>query len=149
MQTSSLTVAAALGVAGLSLGATHVYLTDKRDKRAIRMQLTEMHADLSRDTAANHPDIVAAGTFTDVDPAVIARGITCNRWLALWSAMLRHGFINEKRAAKVARNFMENRDNALWWRRAEDYRSQDFQDEHDQHFHQVMKRAHAASQATA
>lgn len=146
MQTSSLTLAAALGVAGLSLGATHVFLTEKRQRRNGWMQLTQMHADLSRDTAAEHPDIVASGTLAGLDAEVLARGVTCNRWVVLWSNMLRDGFIDSDRTAKVAENFMDNPANRLWWRRVADYRGKDFRDKHDSVFHQIMERAHAASQ---
>ncbi|MGZ2360697.1 DUF6082 family protein [Streptomyces sp. 372A] len=142
MQNSSLTLGTAFGVAGLALAGTHVLLAERRHRQDNRMRLTQMHAELSRDTAAEHPDIVASGTLSGLDADELARGITCNRWAVLWSNMLRTGFITSDRMATVAANFMSNPANRLWWRRVADYRRKAVRDKHDSMFHQLMERAH-------
>ncbi|MEU0739291.1 DUF6082 family protein [Streptomyces sp. NPDC006134] len=130
-------VALALGAA---LGIAHIALAERRHRDRKHIAFVGLHAELSRDTAADprFADLVNSSYFEDLDADGRARMITCNRWVNLWSAMLRHGYITKRGARNVAETFMQSETNRDYWVRASPYRRTDFRDRHDERFFGIM-----------
>ncbi|KQX36959.1 hypothetical protein ASD97_10250 [Streptomyces sp. Root63] len=138
-----------LGLAAIALGAAHIALAEKRHRESQHLAFVRLHSDLARDTAgdARFTEIINADLYAHLDVDGRAQMVTANRWVSLWSAMLRLGFITRASARQIADTFMQSETNRSYWKLASNYRRTGARDRHDERFIEIMADSYANSQA--
>ncbi|MFD5689668.1 DUF6082 family protein [Streptomyces rubiginosohelvolus] len=137
---------AAVGLAlGTGLGAAHLAVTIKRHQESKHLGLAGMHADLLRDTAADKrlTAITNSGHYAELDDDERAQFMNANRWVSLWSLMLRLGFKSRASFRPVAEAFMSGPVGQAFWKSARTHRRITARDKHDTRFNDLMNEAYA------
>ncbi|MFF3015787.1 DUF6082 family protein [Streptomyces sp. NPDC057939] len=138
-----------LGLAAIALGAAHIALAEKRHRESQHLAFVRLHGDLARDTAedSRYTEIINADHFAHLDADGRAQMVTANRWVSLWSAMLRLGFITRASARQICDTFMQSEMNRSYWKLAADYRRTGARDRHDERFVEIMADAYENARA--
>ncbi|MET9148649.1 DUF6082 family protein [Streptomyces sp. NPDC004042] len=138
-------IALGLGLVGTGLGALYLGQRERHHKEIKRLELARWHDVLIRDTLANDPALAEIhGEIDEVERATILRQ---NRWVCLWSCMMRFGYTHENHMREVARRFMTGEAGRLYWAVGGPHRRLTAQDEHDWKFNEIMDTAYAAVSA--
>ncbi|MFJ9234421.1 DUF6082 family protein [Streptomyces anulatus] len=130
--------------AGLVLGAAAIGLAERRHRVNKDLFFTELHNRMLGDVGAD-PRLsvsIKSSHFADMDAEGIAAMTAANRWLGLWTRMLRHGFLSKATMRIVAETFMQSETNREFWKRAEPTRRTMFDDGNDEVFHGLMHDAY-------
>ncbi|MFF9346662.1 DUF6082 family protein [Streptomyces sp. NPDC014734] len=134
-------------VAGL--GAAHLALNVRHHRESRHLELVRLHTDLLRDTAADQrlAEVTNSGGFTGLDEDTRVRYMNANRWVCLWSAMLRTRFLSPTSMREVADDFMESPVGRAFWGVARHHRRVTVRDRHDERFNALMNDAYAGAEA--
>lgn len=145
---STLPLALALGTA---VGAAHLVLTARHHRDVRHLGLAQMHGELIRDTAANPEfnQITNYPDLEDLDDPTRARLIHTNRWVSLWSTMLRLRFMPPNSMRQVATEFIRSPVGRQFWEQARDHRRITARDKHDAAFNSLMNEAYHEARADA
>ncbi|MEU5446851.1 DUF6082 family protein [Streptomyces californicus] len=137
-----------LGLAALALGAAHIALAEKRHRESQHLTFVRLHSDLAGDSAgdARFTEIINGDLYAHLDTDGRARMVMANRWVSLWSAMLRLGFITRASARQICATFMQSETNRDYWKLAADYRRTGARDRHDEKFVEIMADAYEDAQ---
>ncbi|MFI8815686.1 MULTISPECIES: DUF6082 family protein [unclassified Streptomyces] len=135
----------ALVVLGAALGVAHLTAITKHHREARHLELVRLHNELIRDTAADQrfTQITNSGRFTDLDEDTRAQYMNANRWVSLWSVMLRSRFLTTSSMREVAEEFMESPVGRAFWELARNHRRITARDRHDERFNSLMNGAYA------
>ncbi|MBT3160590.1 hypothetical protein KQH42_27780 [Streptomyces sp. CHA1] len=83
----------------------------------------------------------------DEDEAV--RHVAANRWVTLWSLMLRTGYTPEHSLNASLFEFMKKEPNRAFWQQAGSYRAMTARDRHDRRFVRLAEEAYQQALNTA
>ncbi|MFJ7328993.1 DUF6082 family protein [Streptomyces cyaneofuscatus] len=142
-----------LGAAGLALGAglgaAHLALTIQHHREEKHLRFAGMHADLLHDTAADErlTAITNSSHYAELDHDQRAQFMNANRWVTLWSLMLRLKFKSRRSFRPVAAAFMSGPVGQAFWKSARAHRRITARDKHDERFNDLMNEAY--SEATS
>ncbi|MEV5602265.1 DUF6082 family protein [Streptomyces sp. NPDC052299] len=145
---STIPLALALGTA---VGAAHLVLTARHHRDVRHLGLAQMHGELIRDTAANPEfnQITNYPYLEDLDDSTRVRLIHTNRWVSLWSTMLRLRFMPLNSMRQVAAEFMRSPVGRQFREQARDHRRITARDKHDAAFNSLMNEAYQEARADA
>lgn len=130
---------------GTGLGAAHLALTVRHHRDKNHLAFARKHADLLRDTAAD-PRLNATTNhshFEDLDDDTRAQFMNANRWVTLWSLMLRLKFKPRASVRQVAAEFLSGPVGQEFWKLARNHRRITARDKHDEAFNDLMNEVYA------
>ncbi|MFC7985337.1 DUF6082 family protein [Streptomyces sp. NPDC057336] len=108
-------LALAFGLTGAALGIAHLVALTRHHKATQHLALVRLHAQALSDVPS---DPRLSGTEWDgIDPDETARRLMANRWVTLWSTMLRFGYLNRTDIRQAAMRFMEHPSHRAYWKR--------------------------------
>ncbi|MGW1231391.1 DUF6082 family protein [Streptomyces californicus] len=139
------TLAAAGLVLGAGFGAAHLALVRKHHEEDKHLAFARMHAALIKDTAADErlTEITNYGHYADLDHDTRAQFMNANRWVTMWSLMLRLGFKPRAGMRQVAVEFLSGSVGREFWKHARVHRRITARDAHDEKFNGLMDEAYA------
>ncbi|MFB6654872.1 DUF6082 family protein [Streptomyces microflavus] len=139
------TLAAAGLALGAGLGAAQLVVRIKHHQETKHLEFAGMHANLLRDTAADErlTAITNSGHYAELDHDERAQFMNANRWVTLWSLMLRLGFKSRTSFRPVAAEFMSGPVGRAFWKSARTHRRITARDKHDEAFNDLMNEAYA------
>ncbi|MFI1530008.1 DUF6082 family protein [Streptomyces griseus] len=131
-------------LAGLALGVAAIGLAERHHRVNKELFFTELHNKMLGEVGAD-PRLsvsIKSSHFEGMDADGIAAMTAANRWLGLWTRMLKHGFLSKTTMRRVAETFMQGETNREFWERAEPTRRTMFDDRNDEVFHGLMHDAY-------
>ncbi|MEW1616211.1 MULTISPECIES: DUF6082 family protein [unclassified Streptomyces] len=130
---------------GAGLGAARLVVSIRHHRENKHLGLARMHAHLLHDTAADQrlTAITNSDHYAELDPDERAQFMNANRWVTLWSLMLRLGFKSRANLRPVAEAFMSGPVGQAFWKSARTHRRITARDKHDEAFNDLMNDAYA------
>ncbi|MYX26094.1 hypothetical protein GTY75_05325 [Streptomyces sp. SID8381] len=107
-----------------------------------RLQFVQWHSRMVGELAEN-PEALSE-VYSEYDLPDKATALRQNRWLCMWSAMHRLGYIDENHLRENAKRFMQDEAGRLYWGIGGDHRERTAQDDHDRRFTRIMNEAYTA-----
>ncbi|MFI2672548.1 DUF6082 family protein [Streptomyces albidoflavus] len=130
------------------LGVAHLVLKYRRHQDAVHLECAKLHARMLADTAAD-PRLTAA-FWENIPEDQAVKHMAANRWMTLWSLMLRLGYTPESSLKASLHEFMQTEWGRDFWEWAGSYRAMNARDRHDRRFVKLAEEAaHAADLSAA
>jgi hypothetical protein len=130
-----------IGLAGLGLGAAHLWRTEKRHRQTKHLEFVRLHADICRDITGN--EHLSSTVWPEHDHGKTGKMLTANRWVTLWGAMLRLGYYDGGQLRDALDTFMSLEPNREYWEAARLRRTTTARDKHDHLLNELATEAYA------
>ncbi|MFF5433393.1 DUF6082 family protein [Streptomyces griseofuscus] len=130
-----------IALAIVAVGSVHIAQRRRHHQEYKRLHFAQWHSQMVGETA-NNPDALA-DNYTDIQEQDRATVLRQNRWAAMWSTMLRLGYMDEPHFRKVATEFMGEEPGRTYWAAAREHRWATASDNHDRRFNSLMDDAYA------
>ncbi|AYN41708.1 hypothetical protein D9753_25705 [Streptomyces dangxiongensis] len=118
-----------IGLAGLGLGAAHLWRAEERHREEKQLEFVKLHADICRGISGS--EILSDTVWPGLDHAETAKRLTANRWMTLWGAMLRLGYYSGGSLREALDTFMGLESNRRYWESARQRRRATARDKYD------------------
>lgn len=141
------TALVAVGAAGITLGAANLWLRVRHHREIKHLTFVRLHGELSAETAKD--SVLGKTWYAELEPEDAARMLTRNRWVSLWSVMLRQGFHSREATRRALAFFMSDEGNRRYWEIVRDYRRSDARDAYDVTFNELATDAYIEAFTTS